>query len=280
MEFDAQAVLKACGDKDDSGIDLFETALALCASNHEGISVDKYRQHVAKVIHDTGRRHAELIDAGADDDAGTQLAALKYVLSDREGYAGDTGHYDDLQNADLMRVIDRRKGMPIALCLLYIHVGRACGWVLDGLNFPGHFLCRIEKGGARIIFDPFHACKVMEASSLRALIKDVRGPNAELSVDYYQACSNRDLLIRLQNNIKLRLIEGEDYRGALAEVERMRLLAPMEYRLLLDAGVLYAKTGRRGEAMDVLEKYVAAAPDPRDRADVQRLIREIADMPA
>lgn len=280
MTFDADAILKACGDKSDSGIDLFETALALCAPNHEGISIDKYRQHVAKLVHDVIARHAELIDAGAADDAGTQLAALKHILSDREAYVGDTDHYDDLQNADIMRVIDRRKGMPIALCLLYIHVGRACGCALDGLNFPGHFLCRIEKSGVRIIFDPFHDCKVMEASSLRTLIKEVRGPNAELSVDYYQACSNRDLLIRLQNNIKLRLIEGEDYKGALAEVERMRLMAPDEYRLLLDAGVLYAKTGRRGDALNVLEKYVGAAPDPRDRADAQRLIREIADMPA
>jgi len=46
----------------------------------------------------------------------------------------------------------------------------------------------------------------------------------------------------MQNNAKLRQIEGEDYLGALKTVEVMRLLDPNEYRLLFDAGVLYART--------------------------------------
>lgn len=275
MAYDPIAILKESGGAKDSGINLVELALALAAPEHDGISIDRYRQHVAKIARDVGERHTELMEAGAQDNVQTQLAALKHILSDQEGYAGDEETYNDLQNADLMRVIDRRKGMPIALCILYIQAGRMNGWMMEGLNFPGHFLCRIEKGGERVIFDPFHACKVMEASDLRSLIKNVRGPNAELSVSYYEPCSNRETIIRLQNNIKLRLIEGEDYAGALESVERMRMLAPDEYRLLLDAGVLYAKTGKKTAAADVLEKYIEVAPDPLDRRDAELILREL-----
>jgi regulator of sirC expression with transglutaminase-like and TPR domain len=42
----------------------------------------------------------------------TQLAALKHILSDQCGYEGDVDHYDDLSNADLISVIERRKGLP------------------------------------------------------------------------------------------------------------------------------------------------------------------------
>lgn len=277
MSFDSRATLTASGGKKDSEIDLFSNAMALAMPGHVGISADKYFNHVLKLIRDVGEKYAEYLKAGAKDDAGAQLAALKDILCHREGYGGDAERYDDLQNADMIRVIDRRKGMPIALCILYIHVGRGCGWQVDGLNFPGHFLCRIEYGGERLIFDPFSACAVMAAADLRGLLKKIRGTNAELSADYYKACSNRDILIRLQNNVKLRLIEAEDYQSALESVDMMRLIDPHEYRLLFDAGVLYAKVGQKREAADVLEKYLERPISAHERRDAEWVLRGLED---
>lgn len=277
MSFDSRAILMESGTKEDGDINIFNVAMAFAAPAHEGISIDKYYNHLNKAAREVGERYIELLNAGAKDDVRTQLAALKHILSDREGYEGDTENYDDLQNADLIRVIDRRKGMPIALSILYIYVGRLNGWAVDGLNFPGHFLCRIEKNGERVIFDPFAACDILEAPELRKLIKQIRGTNAELSADYYKPCTNRETLIRLQNNVKLRLIEAEEYEEALKAVEMMRLIDPEEYRLLLDAGVLYAKTGQRRVALGVLEEYIAKAPNPNDRRDAELIIRQIRD---
>lgn len=275
MSFDSRVILTESGTKDDGDINLFSVAMAFAAPSHDGISIDKYFQHMSRVSQDAGARYIELLNAGAKDDARTKLAALKHILGDREGYTGDIETYDDLQNADIIRVIERRKGLPIALCILYIHAGRLNGWSMDGLNFPGHFLARIEHGGERVIFDPFNACEIMEAPQLRDLIKRIRGNNAELSADYYRPCTNRDTLIRLQNNVKLRLIEAEEYAEALKSVEMMRLVDPQEYRLLLDGGVLYAKTGRNGEAVSLLDRYIALAPDARDRRDAEAIIRQI-----
>ena len=275
--FDAAAILIEGGSKEDAELNLFNIAMAFVADAHHGISMDKYFNHMTKISHDAGQRYIELLNAGAADNARTRLAALKHILCDREGYGGDTEQYDDLQNADLIRVIDRRKGLPISLAILYIQAGRLNGWNVEGLNFPGHFLCRIEYAGERLIFDPFKACEIMDAPALRALLKKFRGAKAELSADYYKPCTNRDTLMRLQNNVKLRLIEAEDYIAALSCVEMMRLVNPAEYRLLLDAGVLYAKTGERIEAADVLEKYIRLAPDPSDRRDAENILRHIRD---
>lgn len=277
MSFDSRAILFESGKKDDADINLFNVAIALAAAGHVGISTDRYFNHMNKAARDAGARYIELLNAGAADDARTRLAALKHILADQEGYGGDTEQYDDLQNADMIRVIDRRKGMPIALSVLYITAGRMNGWAVDGLNFPGHFLCRIAFGGERVIFDPFAGCEILEAPELRQLIKKIRGTNAELSADYYKPCTNRETLIRLQNNVKLRLIEAEEYQGALESVEMMRLIDPGEYRLLLDAGVLFAKTGQRKQAVTVLGDYIRRAPDPRDRREAEAIIRQISD---
>lgn len=275
MIFDPAAILVEAGEADDAKIDLTLCALALAAPEHEGISVERYSHHIAKLSADVRARFNSLIEGGADDSAQTRLAALKHILADREGYHGDIDNYDDLQNADLMRVIDRRKGMPIALCILYIQVGRNSGFDVQGVNFPGHFLCRIEHAGVRLIFDPFERCELMEAPQLRQLIKRVRGPHAELSADYYETASNRDILIRLQNNVKLRLIEASDYKKALHSVEMMRLVDPQEHRLLLDAGVLYAKTNQKQKAIEVLEAYLTKATNPEDRYDAQLILDQL-----
>ena len=278
MSFDFAAILKASGQKADEDLDLLLVALAFAAPSHDGVVVEKYIHHVARMAADAQARYAELIEHGAKDDAATQLAALKYVLSEKEGYAGDTERYDDMQNADIMRVVDRRKGMPIALAILYIKVGRMNGWQVDGINFPGHFLCRIEYAGNRLIFDPFEQCKVMSAPDLRQLVKKVRGPSAELSADYYAPCSNRDTLIRLQNNIKLRMIEAEDYEGALQSVHMMQDIHPGEYRLWLDEGVLYAKTDKVERAIAALEEYIRRAPTMIEKLDAQAMVRHLSTL--
>lgn len=279
MSFDPVAVLKECGGREDAQINLFTAAIALAAPSHPGIVADKYFNHMSKIARDVGERYRELVGANAPESALTQLASLSRVIDLMEGYKGDSERYDDLQNADMMRVIDRRRGMPIALGILYMQAGRMNGWTVHGLNFPGHFLCRIDSGAERIIFDPFEGGAIMEAPDLRMLVKRMRGGHAELSADYYAPCSNRETLMRLQNNIKLRLIEAEDYAGALRSVEMMRWFAPEEYRLFLDTGVLQARLGRRDEAIAALEEYIMRAPDPRDRQDAQMMIRELRTMP-
>lgn len=279
MDFDAAQIIRDTGTLPDDQINPAHVALALASLNHPGISVGRYLTHLDKLADDVGLRFKLLCDEGADDDAGTRLAALQYVLAEVEGYEGDKDNYDDLDNADLMRVIDRRKGLPVALSILYLHAARAQGWDVFALNFPGHVVCRIDIGAQRMLFDPFDRCRKMEAHDLRALVKQMGGPQAELSVAYYETASNREIIIRLQNNIKLRQVEASDYAGALKTVENMRLIDPEEYRLLLDEGVLGARTGRRAQAMKALEAYIDKAPIWQDRQEAAALLRQVQDMP-
>lgn len=275
--FDPQGYLDGIAGRPDAEIDPALGALALSSFAHPGLSMDRYVRHLKKLARDTGERHASLLASGEEDTARTRVESLRFSLHETQGYRGDEEEYDDLQNADLVRVIDRRRGMPIALCILYIHAGRTLGWDVHGLNIPGHFAARLDLDGQRLIFDPFGSCAVLDAAGLRGLVKKALGPGAELSAGYYEPAGNRAMLIRLQNNIKLRLIESEDYEGALRAVETMRRIDPGEYRLLLDAGVLNARTGRPRAAMEALEAYIEKAPDIQDRHDAALLLREIRE---
>lgn len=272
---DINNYLNNLGDIDDDDIDLVKAALSLGALDSPNISTEKYYNHLNKMVEDTRLRHEELIKAGSDDDALTQLAALKYVLVDKNDYSGDSEDYNNLQNANLIRVIERRKGLPISLAILYVHVGLQAGFCVTSLSFPAHVICRIEKNGERFLFDPFSKCKLMQAPDLRALLKELIGKDAELRADFYEPSSKREMLVRLQNNIKLRQIEVEDYSGALKTVETLQSIDPKEYRLSLDAGVLNARIGRLGKAIEELELYIGKETDFNNRQEAELFLQQI-----
>ena len=269
--------LEKIGLASDRDIPLAETALLLSSAYEGGVDLDRYRHHLEKLAMEVGERFVGLLEAGAEDNAETRLAALKHIIADQHRYEGDREHYDDLQNADIVRVIDRRRGLPISLAIITLHAAHAQGWIMEGLNFPGHFLLRLEKDSHRLITDPFNNFQIMQAPDLRAMLKKVAGPDAELTSAYYEAATSRDVLIRLQNNIKHRLIEQEDFSGALRVVEQMRIIAPGEYRLLFDSGVLHARTGNILKAIELLEEYMKRAQSGRDRYDAQLFLSSLRD---
>lgn len=277
MNDSVESYLDVLPEVKDHEIDLGLAALSIAARNHPKRSMDRYINHIEQIKQKTGERHKELIDAGAEDTAGTRLAALKHIICDECGYDGNRENYENIDNADLVEVIDKRKGLPVALSILYICAAEDQGWDVQGLNFPAHFLLRIEYDGERLIFDPFNACQVMQAPHLRELLKSVAGEDAELSSTFYEPISKRDLLIRLQNNIKLRLIEYGDYESALQTIEIMRRIDPNEFRLLLDAGVLYARTGQPQTAIPLLEDYIEKSPNYRDREEAALIVRKLKE---
>src|SRR3954470_6436800 len=197
-----------------------EAALALASFERPRGGLSRYRQHLATLARDVGRH------AGAAGDLAARAHALNEIILLKHGYSGDELTYDDLQNANLMRVVDRRKGLPVALGILYLHAARAQGWDSVGLAFPGHFLIRLGAGPERLIIDPFHGGRICEAAGLRELLKVMAGQDVELTPEHYAPVADRDVLLRLQNNIKSRLLQSGRAEPALRIVQTMLLLAP------------------------------------------------------
>lgn len=203
------------------------------------------------------------------------LAVLNHVILGLNGFQGDSESYDDLENADIIRVVDRRKGLPVALSILYMRIGRAQGWQVDGLGFPGHFLIRIGRDGQWIIADPFHEGAALDAPELRGLLKSMTGSDAELKPEHYNPVSDRDVLLRLQNNIKVRLIRARDYEGAAGILDGMLTLAPDQTVLWRESGLVNARTGKVSAAIRALEQYIDRETSEPARREAVDLVAEL-----
>ena len=245
---DPQSALRAAASAPNDALDIAEVALILAASEHPLLDLSAYRAHLATLARDV------TVAAGAlPSGPQSAAAALKSVLVETHGYRGDHETYDDLQNADLLRVIDRKRGLPVALAILWLHAGRAQGWSMCGLAFPGHFLIRLDAADGRIILDPFHDGRALGPDDLRTLLKQIQGAGAELTPDHYAPVDDRAILLRLQNNIKLRLIRDGDFVRALPVLERMVLLAPSDPGLWHEQGMVQERLGALRAAVACFE---------------------------
>ncbi|MEX2618471.1 MAG: transglutaminase-like domain-containing protein [Alphaproteobacteria bacterium] len=267
----AERILREVGASDGAAVDIAGAALALASFDRPRVGLDRYHQHLAALASDVGRA------AGGADSLSERLDAMNTTLVSQYGYSGDALNYDDMQNANLMRVIDRRKGLPVALGILYIHVARAQAWPITGLAFPGHFLLRLDGGNARLVIDPFHGGTPLEPHNLRDMLKSMTGSDAELLPEHYAPVSDRDVLIRLQNNIKLRKIQNNDAEGACAIVDSMLLLAPGEPALWRESGLLNAKASRFQAAMNALETFLTFDVGQAARIEAASLLQQIRE---
>lgn len=204
---------------DDDDIALDKAALALSALDHEGIDIEPYLA-LLEAIDD------RLAIVGRDaDDPLEQAEALSQVLFREFGFEGDAESYDAPLNADLIRVLDRRRGLPVSLAILYVAAARRMGWTAHALNTPGHVLVRIGDGRG-VLVDPFHGGFEVTTARLEALLQGALGPDVRPEPAHFAAMSNRMVLVRLLLNQASRAEQSGDPLRALALYERMTTAAP------------------------------------------------------
>ena len=270
---EARAALDAAGQLPDAELDIAAVALQLARVDAPEADWRAAERHLTEIA----RAAVEIAAADAEADAGDverRRAALAGLLHGTLGYAGDSATYDDLSNANLLRVIGRRRGLPVALGILWLHAAEAAGWEAHGVDFPGHFLVALS-GRGQVVVDVFGGGAPLDARDLRALLKTFAGETAELGRDTLAPMGKRAVLLRLQNNIKVRRLRDGDLTGAVACTEDMLRLAPDAAPLWREAGLMHQRLGHIGAAIASLERFLALAPDGPQSARVKGLLDEL-----
>ncbi len=266
----ARQMLRKIGDSVDDDFDLLTGAFHFAALNRPNIIIEKYTDHISQIACTAAiPSNQPLMSAESAAKHLKKIIALKYC------YTGDAETYDDLQNADLFRVIDRRRGLPVALGIIYIDIGRRLGWEMKGLAFPGHFLVRLETKGQRVIIDPFIEGRILYPSDLREMVKIITGLDREISPQDYAPVSDRAILLRLQNNVKFRHMQMHNSVAALKTVEEMLLIAPQMSDLWWDSAMLNAEIGNLNAACNALKNFIRLDENEIHRLRAATLMEKI-----
>jgi len=271
---EARAALDAAGSLPDTELDIATVALQLAR-----IDAPEADWHAAAArLTEIARAAVEAATRDAEADGGDldrRRAALAAVLHGAFGLAGDSASYDDLANANLIRVLERGRGLPVALGILWLHAAEAAGWPAHGVDFPGHFLIALEGPRGQMVVDVFAGGPALDAPELRALLKRIEGQAAELRPGLLRPMSRRDVLLRLQNNIKLRRLRAGALAEALACTEDMLRLAPDAAPLWREAGVMNQRLDRIGAALDAFARFLELVPEGEAATRIRAVMVEL-----
>jgi len=86
---------------------------------------------------------------------------------------GASKDYYNPMNSNAVYAIRKQKGLPITLALIYILVGKRCGFHIEGCNFPGHFLARIKLDDELVLVDCFNGGRLIYKSNIAEFAEDM-----------------------------------------------------------------------------------------------------------
>jgi len=204
---------------EEDDIELDRAALEIAALDHPKAALAPYLDLLDEMEERLRNRAPRARGAGVQGDA------LAEVLGAEFGFVGDSETYDAPANADLIRVLDRRLGLPVALAILYVAMARRLGWTAHALNTPRHVLVGIGRPGSLLV-DPFNRGAFVGREQLASLLRAAPQELRAIASAQVAPMSNRTVLVRLMMNQATRAEQAGRTARALVVMQRITTVAP------------------------------------------------------
>lgn len=146
----------------DSYYDKLETALNILSKFHYGIN---YSPDLTTRLDMLAEEFKNKIPYGDELD-------LSFFLFKDKMFNGAKLDYYNPFNSNLIYTLNEKKGLPITLSLIYMLIGWRCGFIINGFNYPGNFMTKIDYDDEIIFVDCFAGGKLLFENDIEILLKD------------------------------------------------------------------------------------------------------------
>ncbi|MEJ2360048.1 MAG: tetratricopeptide repeat protein [Gammaproteobacteria bacterium] len=259
-----QAMLKQAPEQ----WDLTHAALLIAAELESGMDMQAYEQQLAAMADAV---HSRISDDMSVNERIREINTYFYVDS---GFAGDRKDYYLPDNSLLNHVLERRRGIPIALAVVYLKLATTAGLDAFGIGFPGHYLVGIRDGKKQIVLDPFNQGQVLDHQQLRDMLQQFSQQvidEAALERNL-QPASHTDTVVRMLRNLKQIYIEAQQVELALTCIEMILSILPESPDELRDRGMIYQHIEYTQGAINDLTLYLKLVPDAEERGVIEALL--------
>jgi regulator of sirC expression with transglutaminase-like and TPR domain len=157
-----------------------EQAMSLLATFHYG---NKPEYDLSKLLDDITAEFRQKYVLG------TEIELVKFLFKEK-GLAGEKDDYYNPLNSNLVYNLLEQKGIPISLASVLMLVGKRLGMNIEGCNFPGHFLAKLNFENNIILIDCFNGGKLIYEKDISymignqedAVLKTVREKTSVISI--------------------------------------------------------------------------------------------------
>ena len=245
-------------ERKEADIDLIDASLLISAEHNSAADLN-YGRRQLDALTDRALQYFQNFPAETADSA-LMARRLCTFLNTEEGFCGNREDYYNPDNSYVDYVLRERRGIPITLALLYIHIARSLSWQADGVGFPGHFLVTLGSDDSAII-DPF-AGEVLSREDCRALLQSHSRGTISFSEALLQPIGNKELLQRMLRNLKMIYLQQKNFEKSLGLCDWLLLIDPNAVQDIYDRALVLERLACYGLAADELERLINMAPLP------------------
>lgn len=247
-----------------SDADLAELALCISAEHDPDLDVD------AALLRIDALADGLLTSGRLTGDPHADATALAAYLHRERGFTGDVDDYHDPANGLLSQVLDRHRGLPIILSVLYIAVARRVRLPAWGIALPGHYYVGIGTRDQTTVLDPFSGGEVVPTDELAARLRAATAGRIEFTRAHLRPAGPAITTRRILNNLTRDFTNRGELDDALWTID-CKLVLPNS---LADdhraRGELLSHLGRYRAAAEAFETYLSEAGDAAVDADEVR----------
>lgn len=255
----------------DENINLAEAALLIAQQAYPDLDIASCIRRIDYLADECRRR------LGAETAHARVIEEMNRYLFEELGFKGDLATFNDPRNSFLNDVLERRKGIPISLSVIYIEIGRRLGLPIHGVSFPGHFLVKVHDGARNLVLDPFSKGKLLDHAELKRRLMhfpDRQRENWDME-QLLVAATHKQILARMLRNLKTLYLEREDYVRALDSVNMILSITPGAVMEIRDRAHIYDQMDHLRAAIGGYEQYLLLSPES---GDVDSVRMRLADL--
>lgn len=262
--------------KGETAIELDRAALLIAAEEYPALEIENYLAQL-DVLAEGARQQITIGQLFNPLKCATFLAAHLFY----EGrFNGNSSDYFDARNSYLNEVIDRGKGIPITLCVVFIETARRLGVKIFGVGMPGHFLAKYSDDEQEVFFDPFNGGRILTEKNCREMVETMYGGRMTFERSFLEPVTKKQLLTRMLQNLKNVYVNVPDPNKLLGVIERLLLLQPDSTIELRDRGLTYYRLKKYAQARTDLEAYLRRFPYAEDKGKIQQILVEMRQQQA
>ena len=190
-----------------------------------------------------------------------QVAQLTAAVYGELGFAANLARFHAPENCLLGTVMATRRGVPVSLGILLMHLAQALGIPATGICFPGHFLVQLGEESP-VIIDPLTG-QPQSAHDLDVRLRACEGNLARLTSAHLRPASHKAILQRLLQVAKGAFLQAGDAATALRCSETLLVLSPDNPYERRDRGLVLQQLACPQLAAADLDYFIEQCPaDP------------------
>jgi regulator of sirC expression with transglutaminase-like and TPR domain len=146
---------------------------------------------------------------------------------------------------------------------------------ISGVGMPGHFVVKYDNRREEFFLDPYNRGEILTREDCRERIQGMYGDSIEFSERLLEPVTNRQILVRMLNNLKLIYLKAQAFDKSLTTVDMMLMVDPDDIEQFRDRGLIRLQLRQFGGAARDLDYYLRKARNCQDRHDVENHLKEL-----